>query len=268
MNEIKMRTLSGITALLFGVGGLAGCSGSIGTEPHDSGPKSDGSEGPVVDSGPDAHAAVTACTANFTIENVAFYGSGTEAPPASSCPPTSPPFAAITSSSNAVLPSGEIYFGVSTYLWNVYTAESAGQAKPTVSLTPSTGALNVALGATASADGGSTLSVVGLAFSSGTSCVNASAYSGIQFTITGDLGGCSLRFYVDDAEDSTPAQSGNDGLCTALECGTPSYAVNGTGTIMVPFTSPSGGTPLGPVPRFRGAEKLARRPRFRQRGSA
>jgi hypothetical protein len=243
------NTLSGIMALVVTVGGLAACSVSIGDKPdsgdagksptpNDGGTRSDSSEAAaVVDSGPDADAAMTTCTANFTIENVAFYGTGTEAAPASSCPTVTPPFPEITSSSNLALSSDDILFGDPTSLWNTYAP--GGQVNPTVSLAPSTGALTISGSATAEA--GTALFGLGLNFV-GTSCLNASAYTGVSFTVTGDLGGCALQFSVIYAEDQTPALDTDRGECTASVC-YPSFTSVSTGAVTVPFTTPTGGMP-------------------------
>jgi hypothetical protein len=76
----------------------------------------------------------------------------------------------------------------------------------------------------------------------GTSCLNASAYSGVSFTITGDLGGCALQFSVIYAEGQPPALDTDRGECTASVC-YPSSTYVTTGAVLVPFTKPTGGMP-------------------------
>jgi hypothetical protein len=188
-------------------------------------------------------AALTACAANFTIENVAFYGSIDAGDAGSSgCPYVTPPIPAITGTSNSVSGSGAISFGTSPYIWTTYTFASTGVAVPTVSLTPSTGALTISANVPVSTDSNYINAAVGLFFPS-VDCVNASAYTGISFTVTGDLGGCDIAFQIDDVEDTTPGQSSGTGHCDASNCSNPYSFITKTGTFMVPFTALAGGTP-------------------------
>jgi len=72
-------------------------------------------------------------------------------------------------------------------------------------------------------------------------CVSARGYSGIQFTVTGDLGTCSLNTFVSVNEDQTIA---NGGTCGQASCVSPYSAPLAPGTNVVPFSALSGGTPL------------------------
>ena len=231
------KNFLGVVALVISVGPLAACSGATGDEPADNvggkdggGGKSDSSASSKGDaakggatSDASADAAVTACAATFTIENVAFYGSGSESAGASSCPAITPPYA-----------------------WLTYTSESSGQASPTVSLTSSTGVLTVATSLTASPDGGAAYGLAGLGFD-GASCANGSAYTGISFDLNGTLGGCALQFQIEDSENSTPAENPGVGQCTASKCASPYTWITQTGTMMVPFSALAGGAPRATV---------------------
>jgi hypothetical protein len=75
-------------------------------------------------------------------------------------------------------------------------------------------------------------------------CVDASAYTGVRFTITGDLGTCALSFVAVPAEQAAVA---NGGSCTAPMCWSPASLPFGVGTTTVAFADLVGGMPAGPV---------------------
>ncbi len=77
-------------------------------------------------------------------------------------------------------------------------------------------------------------------------CVDASAYTGIQFTITGDLGTCLVEASVVPSEDNATG-NGSVGTCVASSCMSPVSPPVSAGTTTVPFTSMSGGTPRATV---------------------
>ena len=77
-------------------------------------------------------------------------------------------------------------------------------------------------------------------------CVDASAFTGVKFTITGDLGTCALTFNVVPSEDNSVA-FGPLGTCTATQCFGPMSAPLTTGTTVVRFADMSGGMPLATV---------------------
>jgi hypothetical protein len=74
-------------------------------------------------------------------------------------------------------------------------------------------------------------------------CLDASAYTGVQFTIAGDLGTCGLQFSLTPSENNNVA-FGPEGVCTAANCGGPFSANLGVGTTIVSFASLTGGMPL------------------------
>src|SRR5450432_599558 len=74
-------------------------------------------------------------------------------------------------------------------------------------------------------------------------CVDATTYTGVKFTIAGDLGTCRLSFVAVPSEDNAVA-NGPVGTCTAASCISPSFGPITTGTTIVHFSEMSGGQPL------------------------
>jgi Concanavalin A-like lectin/glucanases superfamily len=81
-------------------------------------------------------------------------------------------------------------------------------------------------------------------FLSNPSCVDASAYSGVQFTVTGDLGSCGLALEAVTAQDNQVAFGG---ACTQEICFGPLSAPLTTGTHVVRFADMTGGVPMPTV---------------------
>ena len=77
-------------------------------------------------------------------------------------------------------------------------------------------------------------------------CLDASAYSGVSFKLTGDLGTCQLTFAVISSPDNAVA-NGPYGRCTASTCLPPSSGRLATGTNIFPFALITGGTPVPTV---------------------
>ena len=84
----------------------------------------------------------------------------------------------------------------------------------------------------------------GLAFAG---CVDASAYTGVRFTVAGDLGSCALNFGVVPTQQQPTAFGG---ACTG-ECIPPFSAPLPLGTSTVSFADLTGGYPEGPVDQTR-----------------
>jgi hypothetical protein len=82
-------------------------------------------------------------------------------------------------------------------------------------------------------------------------CIDASAYTGVTFTLSSvSLAGCELRFGVDIAEDVDPVQNQNPkGTCTKTPCYGPAFSLpaGATGVTKVPFTDVSYGSPVADV---------------------
>ncbi|MES1171979.1 MAG: hypothetical protein ABUL77_01975 [Bacteroidota bacterium] len=81
-------------------------------------------------------------------------------------------------------------------------------------------------------------------------CTDASAYSGVRFTIAGDLGMCALELQVQTNSDKMVETNGMKGTCST-GCSFPSAKnlqtmITGAGpqTITVPFSAFTGGAPV------------------------
>jgi hypothetical protein len=85
-------------------------------------------------------------------------------------------------------------------------------------------------------------------------CTDASAYSGVEFKISGAISpGCMLSFSHDITEDSA-ASSDPHGSCTEASCYSPSAPLTVTATPqvqMVAFTAVTGGNPVTVVDKAR-----------------
>jgi hypothetical protein len=180
------------------------------------------------------------CTPNVTITNLAFYGTGS--PGVSTCNGVIPPVATIMNAPYAVAPTtGTVSYGTTSYSWGTYTGESPGQAPPTTTIDPNSGALTIA-GHVSNPDGTpGHFILAGLGFMS-LSCVDASGYAGVSFDVTGDFGGCDVLFEADTSEDSSKVYS-SVGHCDASQCASPSYALRQTGMVQVPFAAFGQGAP-------------------------
>ena len=78
------------------------------------------------------------------------------------------------------------------------------------------------------------------------SCVDASAFTGISFTVSGDLGTCTLQLSLLPSEDNA-VTNGPVGSCVAAMCVPPFSAPVGVGTTVMPFSEVSGGSPMPTV---------------------
>jgi hypothetical protein len=78
-------------------------------------------------------------------------------------------------------------------------------------------------------------------FLSNPACVDASAYSGVRFTVSGDLGTCRLALEAVTAQDNQVAFGG---ACTQEICFGPLSAPVSTGTHVVRFADMTGGVPM------------------------
>jgi hypothetical protein len=117
------------------------------------------------------------------------------------------------------------------------TAEFADTTETTPTLAIVKGALSV----TATSKGSYTGVVLYL---NGPACVDGSAYTGVEFDLSGSLGTCNLTFGFAFADDLTAASDSNRGICAATNCYPPTVAVTETGTIKEPYTAVTGGSPL------------------------
>jgi hypothetical protein len=164
------------------------------------------------------------------------------------CPKVMLPSTSITTTGAAS--GGKLSFGTAPYGWGSYTYGSTGQSAPTATLTSDGNGINVSGGFVPPVT--DTWVGVGLYFSS-SSCIDGSAYTGVKFDFSGDLGGCALAFGVQFSGDATSKNDPGRGSCPfALDsqCYPPQTIVNtsaasdaGPLTIKVPFASLGGGSP-------------------------
>jgi len=82
----------------------------------------------------------------------------------------------------------------------------------------------------------------------GPACVDASAYTGVSFALTGDLGGCTLLFSFSYADDLAASVEPTRGLCTDSNCYPSEYAIDVSAT-SVNFSDAQSvpGMPVSPV---------------------
>ncbi|HMC59393.1 MAG TPA: hypothetical protein VKJ01_09400, partial [Candidatus Solibacter sp.] len=80
-------------------------------------------------------------------------------------------------------------------------------------------------------------------YMNGPACIDGSAYTGVQFDLEGNVGTCGLTFGFGFADDLAPSSDSQRGICAATNCYGPSVAVTTTGTVKVPYTAVSGGSP-------------------------
>jgi hypothetical protein len=184
-----------------------------------------------------------ACNADFIITDVSFINDT----PRAACVGSVPVSALITDFSDAVSDSpGSISFANG----GTFTYASTGLAPPVLGLVSSDGtsagqSLSVSMNTgVPPADAAFNWDGFGLYFNM---CTDASQYSGIQFTINGDLGGCPLQFSPQFSEDDDVAADPSYGSCTAASCYSPLAQPIGTGTTTVRFADLSGGGPMSTV---------------------
>ena len=167
---------------------------------------------------------------------------------ASVCPKVVLPSAAISSTPSS---SGDtLEFGSGEYLWQSYTYGGAGQTPPQVTLTPDGD--GIAITAAFVEPVSEPWEGVGLFFQ-GSSCIDASANTGIRFDLLGDLGGCTLALGANFSGDQSVQDDPTRGACagSASVCYPPMSTImtspgadGGTTTIKVPFSAFHGGSPI------------------------
>jgi hypothetical protein len=79
-------------------------------------------------------------------------------------------------------------------------------------------------------------------------CLDARAFSGVRFTVSGDLGTCGLQFSVVTSEDASPTHNPL-GACPAEPCYPPTLGPVSIGPTTVSFEDLSGGMPMSTVDR-------------------
>jgi len=171
-------------------------------------------------------------------------GTGGSTPPPMACLGTPVASPVITDFSDAVAGSS-ISFGTPPGLTGgTFSYSGTGLTAPALALTTvgsgmSAEGLQVSASPGATADGTQNFFGFGLFFNS---CLDASAFSGVKFTIAGDLGNCGISFATTFSETVSPTDD-TRGACTLASCFPGSFPLTSTGTIIVPFSALSGGSP-------------------------
>jgi hypothetical protein len=166
------------------------------------------------------------------------------------CSGTPPASALITDFSDAVVGTTGITFGTPPNLGGgTFTYAATGLTAPALSLVPAgaTGhALQVVANPGLATDPSNNWSGFGLGFDM---CVDASAYTGVEFTIAGTVGNCGLTFAAQFSEDNSVTDDPNFGSCAAgASCFPPSSTQPIlAGTTIVDFSQVFGGSPLPTV---------------------
>jgi hypothetical protein len=138
-------------------------------------------------------------------------------------------------------------FGSGASEWQSYTYAAPGQVVPTATLTPDGAGIQIIGGFAPPVSGN--WEGAGLFFN-GSSCVDASMYTGVQFDFAGDLGGCALAFGASFSGDTSSTEAPGQGSCpgTSSNCYGPlAPVVSGattTTTIKVPFSALTAGSPI------------------------
>jgi hypothetical protein len=184
-----------------------------------------------------------ACNADFIITDASFINDT----PRAACVGTAPASALITDFSDAVSYSpGSVSFSNG----GTFTYASTGLAPPVLGLVSSDGtsagqSLSVSMNTgVPPADAAFNWDGFGLYFNM---CTDVSEYSGVQFTINGDLGNCPLQFSPQFSEDDDVAADPSFGSCTAASCYSPIAQPIGAGTTTVRFADLTGGSPMSTV---------------------
>lgn len=166
------------------------------------------------------------------------------------CAKLVPPSAAITSMGS--MSGTAVSFGSGVEAWGSYSYAGTGQAAPTGTLTADGTGIEIVGGFTASVTSAVNYEGFGL-YLAGSSCLDASSYTGIEFDFSGNLGGCNIQTGINFSADDAMSNDAVRGACSgsASQCYGPSADVTvaalaataASPTIKVPFTSFTGGMP-------------------------
>lgn len=166
---------------------------------------------------------------------------------APTCPSIPPPSATITTQGQGA--GTTLTFGPTTNSWGSYVYAAPGQPTPVATATTDGNGIGIVDSFIAVDGGGASYAGVGLYFA-GTTCLDASSYTGVQFDLSGNLGGCALALGSASSADLDAVVNPGRGSCSssAGACYGPAASVApGATTVRVPFASLSGGMPVGPL---------------------
>jgi hypothetical protein len=166
------------------------------------------------------------------------------------CAEVAPVGAAITTMGTGS--GASLGFGPAAERWGSYSYAGSGQAPPIGAVTADGNGIQIAGGFTPDVTASSNDAGLGLYFSS-SSCLDASAYQGVKFDFSGDLGGCLLGFGASFSGNLATASDATRGACpgTSATCYGPSADVTAQAlaataaapAIKVPFSALASGMP-------------------------
>jgi len=147
-----------------------------------------------------------------------------------------------------------VMFGPASQRWGSYSYAGPGQVPPTGAATSDGNGLMIAGGFTDAVTSDADYSGFGLFFAS-SSCLDGSAYQGVQFDFAGDLGSCLLALGASFSGDLSPGDDPSRGACPSAAAGScygPAADVTAAAraatttspTLKVPFTALMGGNPI------------------------
>jgi len=151
-----------------------------------------------------------------------------------------------------------VMFGPASQRWGAYAYAGPGQVPPTGTVTPDGNGLMIAGGFDAAVTASNNYSGFGLFFAS-SSCLDGTAYQGVQFDFAGDLGSCLLGLGASFSGDLSPGDDPRGGCPSpaAGSCYGPAAdvtaaaraATSSAPTLKVPFASLAGGMPIATFDR-------------------
>jgi hypothetical protein len=142
----------------------------------------------------------------------------------------------------------DLTFVSAPYHWRSYTYAGNGQTAPTATVTPDGNGIHFVGGFVPPVS--DNWAGMGLYFDN-SSCVDGSAYTGVKFDFSGDLGACSLALAVPFSVDVPSTSDPERGSCPydSSQCYPPRAAIPASGTdagattLKVPFAAFTGGSP-------------------------
>ncbi len=96
-------------------------------------------------------------------------------------------------------------FGSGQDAWGSYSYAATGQTAPTATATDDGNGIQISGGFVAPVTSSTNYEGVGLYYNSA-SCLDATAYTGVQFDFSGTLGGCAIQLGASFSGDASPAR--------------------------------------------------------------
>lgn len=149
-----------------------------------------------------------------------------------------------------------VYFDRSFINWGtppnlgggVYTYAANGLAAPVVGLASSGSGQALAITSVPGTPTDAANAWLGFGLGFG-SCLDASSYTGVSFTVSGDLSTCTLALSANFSEDSSITSNPAFGSCTSSSCYSPTSAVLATALTQTTFTVPFASINIGGSPQ-------------------